>query len=121
MNATVQEIFHPATSKDKAAMAALRALVEPHKGRLSGAAARGPYDEIMNRVAVTESVSYEEGEIAGVPGWWCRPEGAREGEVICHLHGGWFNFGSAKAFRHLAGHLAKAAGVAAFIPEYRLA
>jgi acetyl esterase/lipase len=121
MNTTTQEIFHPATPEDRAAMAALRAMVEPHKGQLSGAAARGPYDEIMNRVVAPEGVSYEEDEIAGIRGWWCRPEGARGGEAICHLHGGWFNFGSAKAFRHLAGHLAKAAGVAAFIPEYRLA
>jgi hypothetical protein len=30
-----------------------------------------------------------------------------EGEVIVHLQGGWFNFGSAKAHRHLVGHIAE--------------
>lgn len=38
-----------------------------------------------------------------------------------HIHGGWFNWGSAQAFRHLAGHIAVSAGVAAFVPDYRLA
>lgn len=38
-----------------------------------------------------------------------------------HLHGEWFNFGSAKGFRHLVGHIAASAGVAAFVPDFRLA
>jgi acetyl esterase/lipase len=38
-----------------------------------------------------------------------------------HIHGGWFNFGSAQAYRHFAGHIAAGAGVAAFVPDYRLA
>jgi acetyl esterase/lipase len=38
-----------------------------------------------------------------------------------HIHGGWFNWGSAQAFRHLAGHIAAGVGVAAFVPDYRLA
>src|ERR1017187_539715 len=38
-----------------------------------------------------------------------------------HIHGGWFNFGSAQAFRHFAGHIAAHAGVATFVPDYRLA
>ena len=38
-----------------------------------------------------------------------------------HIHGGWFNWGSAQAFRNLAGHIASSAGVAVFVPDYRLA
>jgi monoterpene epsilon-lactone hydrolase len=41
--------------------------------------------------------------------------------VILHLHGGWFNWGSAKAFRNLVGHIAASAGASAFIPDCRLA
>jgi acetyl esterase/lipase len=37
------------------------------------------------------------------------------------LHGGWFNFGTAKAYRHLVGHIAARAGAKAFVPDYRLA
>src|ERR1700726_4120265 len=42
-------------------------------------------------------------------------------QAIVHLHGGWFNFGSAKAYRHLVGRIAARAGARAFIPDYRLA
>ena len=38
-----------------------------------------------------------------------------------HLHGGWFNWGSAKAYRHFAGQIAARAGAAVFVPAYRLA
>jgi acetyl esterase/lipase len=37
------------------------------------------------------------------------------------LHGGWFNWGSSSAFRHLVGHIARSARATAFIPDYRLA
>jgi acetyl esterase/lipase len=38
-----------------------------------------------------------------------------------HIHGGWFNWGSAQAFRHLAGHIAAQTQTAVFVPDYRLA
>ncbi|MGP0021642.1 MAG: alpha/beta hydrolase [Candidatus Sulfotelmatobacter sp.] len=37
------------------------------------------------------------------------------------MHGGWFNWGTAQAFRNLVGHIALGAGADAFIPDYRLA
>jgi acetyl esterase/lipase len=37
------------------------------------------------------------------------------------VHGGWFNWGTAQAFRNFAGHIALSAGAGAFIPDYRLA
>ena len=114
-------IFHSATSEDQAAMAALRKMVEPNKGRPRGAAARGPFDEIMGRVIAPNGVTYKEDIVGGVPGWWCTPADDQPAGVICHFHGGWFNFGSAKAFRHFVGHIAAKANVAAFVPDYRLA
>jgi acetyl esterase/lipase len=48
------------------------------------------------------------------------PDSARTGEGILHIHGGWFNWGSAQAFRHLVGHLAARARVEAIVPDYRL-
>ena len=112
---------HPVTPEDQAAMAGLRAMVEPNKGRMHGPAGRGPFDAIMMRVAQPEGVSYRQETIGGVSGWWCEPTGALPDATILHLHGGWFNWGSAEAFRHLVGHLARSAGAAAFVPEYRLA
>jgi epsilon-lactone hydrolase len=114
-------VRHPITPADKTAMIAMRAIVEPNKGRLQGTAARGPFDAIMSRVIEPAGVTYEADTVGGVSGWWCRPETVRPGEVILHLHGGWFNWGSAQAFRNLIGHLAARTGAEAFIPDYRLA
>jgi epsilon-lactone hydrolase len=113
--------FHPVTAEDKVAMAVLRAMVEPLKGKLQGTAGRPSFDAIMERVSAPEGVSFEADTVGGIPGWWCRPTQARSEQVILHLHGGWFNWGSAQAFRHLVGHIAASAGAPAFIPDYRLA
>lgn len=113
--------IHPLSAEDRIAMAATRAAVEPNKGRLRGIAARTPFDAILEGVIAPAGVSYQFETIGGVPGWWCRPAGARPDGIILHLHGGWFNWGSAKAFRNLVGHIASRVGVAAFVLDYRLA
>jgi acetyl esterase/lipase len=66
-------------------------------------------------------VTFEADTVGGIPGWWCRPKQARSGLVVLHLHGGWFNWGSAQSFRHLVGHIGASVGADAFIPDYRLA
>ena len=114
-------VQHPLSAEDQIAMDAMRVIVEPNKGKLQDIAARAPFDSIMEHVAAPAGVAYEADQIGGVSGWWCRPEGARPGEVVLHSHGGWFNWGSSPAFRHLAGHIALSAGVAVFLPDYRLA
>ena len=118
---TTNVVLHPLAPEDAAAMAALRKMVEPNKGKLQGKAARGPYDEIMMRVAEPHEVSFEEGVVGGITGWWCRPQGSEAVGTILHLHGGWYNFGSANGFRNLVGQIASAVGANAFIPDYRLA
>jgi epsilon-lactone hydrolase len=75
----------------------------------------------MSNVLVPEGVSFREDRIGEVPGWWCEPADALSDAAILHLHGGWFNFGSAGAYRHFVGHIARSAGATAFIPDYRLA
>jgi len=114
-------VFHPTNQADKTAMAGLRAIIEPNKGQLRRAAARAPFDAIMEHVAIPEGVTFEAGIVGGVPGWWSKPKNAQPGAVILHIHGGWFNWGSAKAYRNLVGHLAIHAGAVAFAPDYRLA
>jgi len=114
-------VVHPFVSADQAAMAAMRVIVEPNKGKLQGTAARVPFDDVMQHVTAPAGVAYEADNIGGVPGWWCCPEAVRSGQAIVHVHGGWFNWGSAKAFRYFAGHIAASAGVAAFVPDYRVA
>ncbi len=113
--------IHPLTPEDAVGMSALRAVVEPNKGRMQGTGARGAFDAIMNRVSAPEGVTYRPDTVGGVQGWWCTPAGAAPEQALLHFHGGWFNWGSAEAFRHLVGHLAARAGAEAFIPDYRLA
>jgi acetyl esterase/lipase len=114
-------VRHPLSVQDEATMLAMRVAVEPNKGKLQGVASRVPFDAIMERVSAPAGIVYEADTIGGVSGWWCRPDGALPSQVILHLHGGWFTWGSAQAFRHLAGHIAASARVATFVPDYRLA
>jgi acetyl esterase/lipase len=53
---------------------------------------------------------------------WLRPHGvARDAPVLMYLHGGGFTIGSPRTHAALAAHLAKAAGLRAVLPPYRLA
>src|ERR1700722_11336280 len=114
-------VHHPCSAEDQAAMVAMRAIVEPNKGKLQGITARVPFDAIMERVAAPVGVVYEADRVGGVSGWWCLPEAARPGQAVMYIHGGWFNWGSAQAFRHLARHIAVSAGGGVFVPDYPLA
>jgi epsilon-lactone hydrolase len=112
---------HPIAPADAAFMAGLRPMVEPNKGRLQGIAARAPFDGIMAHVTAAEGVTYRADSVGGISGWWCLPADAEQGAAILHLHGGWFNWGTAAAYRNLVGHIATRAQTAAFVPDYRLA
>ena len=114
-------VIHPLSPEDSAAMTALRSAVAGMKGKLEGVSARGPFNGIMEHVAAPDGVTFEADTVGGISGWWARPARIRKGAAILHLHGGWFNWGTAQAFRHLVGHIALSAGMDAFIPDYRLA
>jgi epsilon-lactone hydrolase len=112
---------HPLSEADSPAATALRVAVAPFKGKLGGTAARGPFDDVMERVAAPTGVTFEADNVGGISGFWAKPARARKGAAIIHVHGGWFNFGSARAYRNLVGQIASRAGADAFIPDYRLA
>jgi epsilon-lactone hydrolase len=114
-------VIHPLSREDSAAMTALRSAVVAMKGKLEGVAARGPFNGIMEHVTSPDGVSFEPDTVGGISGWWAKPARARKGSAILHLHGGWFNWGTASAFRNFVGHIAISAGADAFIPDYRLA
>ena len=113
--------IHPLSEQDSVAVAALRSVVAPMKGKVEGIAGRSLFDDIMERVAVPDGVTFEAATIRGIPGWWAKPARAQKGAAILHVHGGWFNLGTAKAYRNFVGHIASSAGADAFIPDYRLA
>src|SRR5882672_11555558 len=112
---------HPLDPEDAAITAAMRAMVSSSKGARPGIEARGQFDAFMESVMPRDDVTFEADTLGGVPGLWVHPADWRSSEAIVHLHGGWFNFGSAKAYRRLVGHIAARAGARAFIPDYRLA
>ncbi len=114
-------VSHPLSQKDAVAVAALRTLVAVQKGKLQGTAARPAFDEIMGHVPAAAGVVYQPDTLGGVPGLWCRPPGARPPEALLYLHGGWYVWGSSRAYRNFVGQFALRAGVAAFLPDYRLA
>src|SRR5712672_1238850 len=113
--------IHPLDPEDAAITAAFRAMVSSAKGARQGIEARGQFDAFMESVLPRDHVTFEADTLGGVPGLWVHPADWRSDDAIVHLHGGWFNFGSAKAYRHLVGHIAARAGARAFIPDYRLA
>src|SRR5207302_8559389 len=112
---------HPLSPEDALGATALRASVAAFKGKLAGTAARGPFDAIMEQVAAPTDVTFEADTVGGIAGLWAKPARPRKGAAIIHLHGGWFNLGTARAYRNFVGHLDASAGADAFVPDYRLA
>jgi epsilon-lactone hydrolase len=111
------EVRHALATTDGKVMQAIRTASASGKGHID----RAPFDEVLEQTPDAAGVTYEAGIVGGVPGVWCRPADARNGAVILYLHGGAYVAGTARAFRHLAGHIASRADAAAFVPDYRLA
>ena len=113
--------IHPLDPDDAPFVAKMRVMAAPAKGVSRGVEARGQFDAVMASVLAPNNMRSEADTIGGVPGTWVRPANARPGCALLHLHGGWFNFGSAAAFTNLVGQIAARIAVSAFIPDYRLA
>jgi len=114
-------VVHPLSQEDSVAVAPLRSAVAPMKGKLEGTAGHGLFDGVMERVALPAGVTFEPAIAGGIAGWWAKPARAQKRAAIVHVHGGWFNWGTAQAFRNFVGHVALSGGADAFIPDYRLA
>ena len=82
---------------------------------------RSIFDEWHQPTVEPEDVTYLEETVGGVPGIWTLPIGADRSQVLLYMHGGGFAVGSAASHRKLAGHVAKALGVTAFVLDYRRA
>lgn len=113
--------LHPLSEPDQAVMVGLRATASSNKGKLRGVAARPIFEDLIRHTVEPKGVRYRQDQVGGVAGWWCEPDGAPADQAILHLHGGWFNWGTAEAFRALVGQIALSANTNAFIPDYRLA
>jgi epsilon-lactone hydrolase len=114
-------VTHPLDPEDVPTVTAMRAMASSTKGMLRGIEAREPFDALMESVLPNDGVGFKSETVGSIPGLWVHPAHCRFDEAILHLHGGWFNLGTAKAFRHLVGQIAARVGASAFIPDYRLA
>jgi acetyl esterase/lipase len=65
-------------------------------------------------------VKLERTTINGLYAEWLRPKKARRGKVLLYLHGGAYVMGSCRSHRQMVSHIARAAGIDALLPEYRL-
>ncbi|MBU1588191.1 MAG: alpha/beta hydrolase [Actinobacteria bacterium] len=79
------------------------------------------FDDWHRATAEPEGVTYKNETIGGVPGILVTPIGSNPDEVLIFMHGGGFALGSSASHRKLAGHVAKAAGVTAFVLDFRRA
>jgi acetyl esterase/lipase len=112
---------HSEYLQDRAAMEAIRLMLSPMKGSVVDPSAREPFDHLMANTPAAPGVAYEAASIGSVSGWWCLPGDATPHSAILYFHGGGYVVGSARAYRHFAGHFAARANVRAFVPDYALA
>ncbi len=66
-------------------------------------------------------VRSETAELGGIPSEWLTPNGAAQTPVLLYLHGGAYVVGSPDTHRQMVSHIARAAGIRAVMPDYRLA
>jgi acetyl esterase/lipase len=114
-------LIHPLDPDDKSTIDQIRSAVRAQKGVPWTIDSRKFFDALMEGVSPPAGVTFESGTVGDVPGLWVHPVSSRSDEAILYCHGGWFHAGTAKAYRHLVGHIVTRAGTRAFIPDYRLA
>jgi acetyl esterase/lipase len=66
-------------------------------------------------------IRWETGNVAGIPGEWITPPNAETTPVLLYLHGGGYVIKTPHVHRVMVGRLARAAGMRAFMVDYRLA
>ena len=82
---------------------------------------RAMYDRAERVFTLPPDTTVEPVTAGGRPAEWIRPAGARGDAALLYLHGGGYVIGSPRSHRHLAEALARSAGIACLLPDYRLA
>ncbi len=75
----------------------------------------------VNFLVPAFGVRREATAIGGVDAEWLIPKKTAPGKVLLYLHGGAYVLGSPATHRQLVSHLARAGGLRALVPDYRLA
>lgn len=74
-----------------------------------------------NVLSTATGVNVEKCEIQGLTAEWLTPRDAAGRKLLLYLHGGAYIMGSCATHRQLVSYIARAAGIRALLPEYRLA
>jgi phosphinothricin tripeptide acetyl hydrolase len=93
----------------------------PPSASLTIAERRAQYDRAERVFPTPADVKVEAVLAPERPAEWLRPPGARTDAAVLYLHGGGYVIGSPRSHRHLAAAIARAAGTAALLVDYRLA
>jgi monoterpene epsilon-lactone hydrolase len=97
----------------------LREKIAPTDGQIAVAIRRKEMEEKSFKVA--DDIEVEPTTVAGRNAEWLRAPGTEGGRSILYLHGGGYVLGSLITHRALAGEIARAAGAAVLLLDYRLA
>jgi acetyl esterase/lipase len=84
-------------------------------------AARRDFHARMTKLPAAAGVNRVSESIDGVECEWLIPAGCDDAPVIYYLHGGAYIMGSPATHRRVVSFIAKAAGMRALLPDYRLA
>jgi len=84
-------------------------------------AMRARVHKYAGRLGIARGVTKTAESVNGLAAEWLAPEDAAQGKVLLYFHGGAYILGSCNTHRQLVSHIARAAGVRALLPEYRLA
>jgi monoterpene epsilon-lactone hydrolase len=93
----------------------------PPSASMTIAERRAQYDRAERVFPTPPDVAVEAVTAPERPAEWLRPPGARTDAALLYLHGGGYVIGSPRSHRHLAAAIARAAGTAALLVDYRLA
>jgi monoterpene epsilon-lactone hydrolase len=93
----------------------------PPSASMTIAERRAQYERAERVFPTPADVAIEHVIVPARPAEWLRPSGVRTDAAVLYLHGGGYVIGSPRSHRHLAAAIARAAGTAALLVDYRLA
>jgi epsilon-lactone hydrolase len=93
----------------------------PPSASMTIAERRAQYERAERVFPTPADVAIEHVIAPARPAEWLRPSGVRTDAAVLYLHGGGYVIGSPRSHRHLAAAIARAAGTAALLVDYRLA
>lgn len=82
---------------------------------------RNMLDSLESLAAEPTEVTYEDVDAGGISAILATPLGASKDHILVYSHGGGCVTNSAASHRKVAAHVAKAAGITAIVPNFRLA